>query len=353
MIWRKDHADDVARESAEEAAASSSPERPHVFLEVGIGDQQIGRIGIELFSDIVPRAAENFRLLCTGQKGLGCAGKPLHYRGSAFHRVIPNFVIQGGDITKGDGTGSESAYGSAFEDEGFLLSHSARGLLSLANQGPNSNGSQFAILLGPSPQLDKKHTVFGKVVSGRTVLDRVEATCGVAGACDKVGINREGTGLLAFRTAKTAWITDCGEMPRQDARAIKDACGDAESEHAAKRRRLDGAVHLFHIIKTHKDSRLPVTWQREAATCTKAKAKLAIANIRKRLVASSAIESTFVDLAREHSEESSAQFGGDMGPVEHGTLIPEVEDVGFALQAGELSEPFESARGIHLLLRAM
>ena len=168
---------------------------PHVFFDVTIGGQAAGRVTIELFADTVPKTAENFRCLCTGEKGVGKSGKPLHYKGSSFHRVINEFMAQGGDFTAGNGTGGESIYGMKFADENFTRKHLSRGDLSMANAGPGTNGSQFFLTFIPCSWLDGKHVVFGKVVDGLQVLDALESVGSGSGA-----------------TKAPCMIADCGQL---------------------------------------------------------------------------------------------------------------------------------------------
>merc|ERR1711934_59673 len=161
---------------------------PICFFDMTAGGQSVGRIEMTLRNDVVPKTAENFRALCTGEKGFG-------FRGSAFHRVITNFMCQGGDFTRGNGTGGESIYGAKFADENFQLKHTGPGILSMANAGPNTNGSQFFLCTVKTDWLDGKHCVFGSVTGGMDVVKAVE---------------RVGSGSGA--TSKPVVIADCGQL---------------------------------------------------------------------------------------------------------------------------------------------
>ena len=162
---------------------------PRVFFDITIGGAPAGRIVMELRADITPKTAENFRALCTGEPGFG-------YKGSGFHRVIQQFMLQGGDFTNHNGTGGKSIYGAKFADENFTLKHTVPGLLSMANAGPGTNGSQFFITTVPCDWLDGKHVVFGSVVEGMSVVKAVEAV-----------------GSRSGSTSQKVEIADAGQLP--------------------------------------------------------------------------------------------------------------------------------------------
>ncbi|RLV89622.1 Peptidyl-prolyl cis-trans isomerase D [Spathaspora sp. JA1] len=193
--------------------------RSKVFFDITANGKPKGRIAFELYNDIVPKTADNFRALCTGEKGDSpISSKPLSYKNSIFHRIIKDFMCQGGDFTNGNGTGGESIYGEKFEDENFQLQHDKPFLLSMANAGPNTNGSQFFITTVPTPHLNGKHVVFGEVIEGKSVVRQLER-------CEK-GAND--------KPVENWIIADCGELPEdyvpQATAGVDDGTGDVYEE---------------------------------------------------------------------------------------------------------------------------
>jgi peptidyl-prolyl isomerase F (cyclophilin D) len=169
-------------------SGAPSGSMPRVYLDLAADGAPLGQIVIELRPDVAPMTSENFRALCTGEKGYG-------YKSCLIHRVVKNFVLHGGDFTNHDGTGSRSIYGARFNDESFKLKHDSPGVVSMANAGPHTNGSQFFITLSKTEWLDGKHVAFGRVVQGMEVVKRVEAA-----------------GTLNGATHKRISIDDCGQV---------------------------------------------------------------------------------------------------------------------------------------------
>eukprot|EP01062_Namystynia_karyoxenos_P007865 TRINITY_DN12784_c0_g1_i1.p1 TRINITY_DN12784_c0_g1~~TRINITY_DN12784_c0_g1_i1.p1 ORF type:complete len:295 (+),score=94.17 TRINITY_DN12784_c0_g1_i1:85-885(+) len=195
----------------------------YCFFDMNIGGNPAGRIVMQLKRD-TPRTSENFRALCTGEKGFG-------YQGSIFHRIIPNFMCQGGDFTQGNGMGGKSIYGPKFADENFIHKHTKSGILSMANSGPNTNGSQFFLCTKPTPWLDGKHVVFGEVVQGFDVVKMMER-CG----------NNAGT------VSKKVKIVRSGEL------TVAADSGAASAEPAAKKERTKDPKQLqAEMTAKHRD----------------------------------------------------------------------------------------------------
>lgn len=186
--------------------------KPRVFMDVRIGTTVAGRMVFELFNDIVPRTAENFRCLCTGEKGLAKRSrKPLHFRNTIFHRVIKGFMAQGGDFENADGTGGESIYGPNMRDENFVHKHIGPGMLSMANAGKNTNGSQFFITFRSTPHLNARHVVFGRIIQGMEVLQLIEKTQTARGD----------------RPLNEIVVIDCGEVGKSSGGGSAVAVGES------------------------------------------------------------------------------------------------------------------------------
>ncbi|KAI8603060.1 cyclophilin-like domain-containing protein [Dissophora ornata] len=226
---------------------------PRVFFDVDIDGHRIGRIVMELFQDEVPRTVENFRALCTGERGISkISSVPLHYRGSIFHRVIKGFMIQGGDFTRRDGTGGESIFGAPLQDEGgFKRKHDTEGLLSMANKGPNTSSSQFFLTTRPTPHLDGKHVVFGRVVKGYDVVEKVENTptddrndrplsIVMISNCGELELKIPPK-LLEQQMQQQAAATKKDRAQKQDTNAHKKSSSGSESDsHSTSGKKRDG-----------------------------------------------------------------------------------------------------------------
>mmetsp|Transcript_20175 Transcript_20175/g.44031 ORF Transcript_20175/g.44031 Transcript_20175/m.44031 type:complete len:377 (+) Transcript_20175:59-1189(+) len=200
------------------AEVCNKEDNPHVFLDIVIGGRQPfeGRIEIELFNSLCPRTVENFRCLCTGEKGVGQSGRELCFRGSKFHRIIPGFMCQGGDFTMGNGLGGESIYGSAFQDEfdNGYVKHSESMLLSMANKGEHTNGSQFFLTVAKTPHLDAKHVVFGRVVKGQDAVRQIEQA-----------------GSPSGNPRRPVMIVNCGQLPFRSLEESSESSEDKPSSN--------------------------------------------------------------------------------------------------------------------------
>ncbi|XP_014243211.1 peptidyl-prolyl cis-trans isomerase E [Cimex lectularius] len=190
--WLQEHAGETLevneKASKEDVEEKQKNRNPEVYFDISVGAKRVGRVIILLRKDIAPKTAENFRALCTHEKGYG-------YQNSIFHRIIPEFMAQGGDFTNHDGTGGKSIYGNKFEDENFQLTHNQAGVLSMANSGKNTNGSQFFLCFGPATWLNGKHVVFGQVIRGLEVLKLIEAV-----------------GTKSGKPTEKVTIINCGEL---------------------------------------------------------------------------------------------------------------------------------------------
>lgn len=306
-------------------ASKAMATNPHVYFDIALNGELAGRITVELFKHVVPKTAENFRQLCTGEAGKGKSGKRLNFMGSVFHRVIPGFMCQGGDFTRGDGTGGESIYGEKFRDENFQMKHTGKGILSMANSGPHTNGSQFFICTAATPHLDGKHVVFGQVVSGYEVVQKMERV-----------------GSSSGKTSKKVTIHECGEVENTGPATKKAKTGGAADE-----------VQVLHIIRKHRNSRRASSWRQEKITCSPEEATTFLAGLRKQLQGLDAadLRKRFELLAKEHSDCGSAKSGGDLGKFGRGKMQKAFEDASFALRLGELSDIVSTDSGMHIILR--
>ena len=357
-----------------QAPESKDSKNVHVFFEIGIDDAWAGRIEFELFGDIVPRTVENFRCLCTGEMGRSQRTKQrLTFEGSIFHRIIPSFMCQGGDFTRGDGTGGESIYGDKFADENFKLKHK-KGCLSMANAGPNTNGSQFFICTDAPSHLDGKHVVFGQVSSGYDIVEKMEALGSRSGrvskkvtimSCGMIG-DAEGPETKVPRrqidTAPAARLAPVEESNVGAAGGLLGLLKQADESAAQETSQVVQSqaveedadeVHVLHILRKHAGSRKPKNRGGQLITCSKEEAAQYLEEIANQLVGLSGDElrARFSDLARSDSDCASAKKGGDYGRFRRGQRELTFEDASFALKVGEVSDIVETMSGVHLIMR--
>ncbi|KAM4684843.1 NK-tumor recognition protein isoform 5-T6 [Amazona ochrocephala] len=216
-------------------------DRPQCFFEIEINREPVGRIMFQLFSDICPKTCKNFLCLCSGEKGIGkTTGKKLCYKGTTFHRVVKNFMIQGGDFSEGNGKGGESIYGGYFKDENFILKHDRAFLLSMANRGKHTNGSQFFITTKPAPHLDGVHVVFGLVISGFEVIEQIENLKTDTASRPYADVRVIDCGVLVTKSAKDALEKKkkvCSQSEASDSSSSASSSSESSSESEAESER--------------------------------------------------------------------------------------------------------------------
>nr|XP_010588206.2 NK-tumor recognition protein isoform X5 [Loxodonta africana] len=227
------------------SVAMGAQDRPQCHFDIEINREPVGRIMFQLFSDICPKTCKNFLCLCSGEKGLGkTTGKKLCYKGSTFHRVVKNFMIQGGDFSEGNGKGGESIYGGYFKDENFILKHDRAFLLSMANRGKHTNGSQFFITTKPAPHLDGVHVVFGLVISGFEVIEQIENLKTDAASRPYADVRVIDCGVIATKSAKDVFEKKRKKPTHSEdsdssssSSSSSESSSESEIEHERSRRR--------------------------------------------------------------------------------------------------------------------
>lgn len=414
-MQEKTSAEEAPRNPKKGAVASTSVAamlRPKVFLEITIHNRKLGQIVLELFGDVVPKTVENFRCLCTGEKGISpVCGKPLHYKGCAFHRIVPTKLICGGDVVHGNGKGGNSIYNhdgdGTFPEENFKLKHDRPGLVSMALQGnePGKVGSQFFFITKAHPSYDGKNVVFGRVIQGMDLVSKLESV-----------------GTQSGKPLFDAVISDCGEVESEAMKTRKRKFGEVEDKlpagwtkkesrskpglfyyqheggytqferpsstardplaaasELAKRRKAEaekaqaealparavrkGEARVWHILKKHRDffGKPATSWRQKEIGWHQKEAKAALQKLRDKLVnigvggGPQALQIKFENYARLESDDAiSAKVGGDLGPVTKKQRLfggKEIATAAFELKVGTMSEILETSEGVHLIAR--
>eukprot|EP00397_Hematodinium_sp_SG-2012_P045572 GEMP01051225.1.p1 GENE.GEMP01051225.1~~GEMP01051225.1.p1 ORF type:complete len:416 (+),score=84.65 GEMP01051225.1:78-1325(+) len=373
--------------------------RPQVFFDISFGEKKVGRIVMELWGDIVPKTAENFRQLTTGERGRSSSGKNMHYKGTRFHRIVPGFCVQGGDFEKGDGKGGESIYGKAFNDENFQGRHDKPGILSMANKGPDTNNSQFFITTAKQPRLDGRHVAFGEVLTGMDVLLKCESAGSAAGV-PVFDVVISDCGEVSSAATKKRERTDGPELPKGwEKRESRSKPGlfyyynsaakisqvefpthqtnsklaklfeeqtatsktkDTKIEQSSDRACREGELRLMIMLKKHKTfaGKPQSSWRQKQITITKGEAKEQMEKLRVKLV--NAKEGGGVSMARKkweniaklESDAECAQKGSVVGPWSKSQC--RTQGMGEAIKdltVGDVSAPFETKDSMCMIMR--
>eukprot|EP00927_Polykrikos_kofoidii_P028088 TRINITY_DN24586_c0_g1_i2.p1 TRINITY_DN24586_c0_g1~~TRINITY_DN24586_c0_g1_i2.p1 ORF type:complete len:680 (+),score=108.15 TRINITY_DN24586_c0_g1_i2:79-2118(+) len=381
---------------------------PLVFLEIAADDVSVGRIEFELFADVVPQTAENFRCLCTGERGCSDGSKRrLAFLDSSFHRIIPGFMCQGGDFENADGTGGESIYGPKFGDENFKKKHT-KGCLSMANSGPNTNGSQFFICTSATPHLDGKHVVFGEVVAGFEVVQKMEdfgsrsgrtsrkvriVDCGMVDLGVSQAAKRQRLidvapasrlayehhveealpgGLLGLLKLRDESLGGDDSLSKRDSSYIaaggggllqpsqERTAGGIIGAHAyasgsrSIEPKFEEEIHALHILRKHAGSRKPKCRRGAQINCSRQEAQEYLEEIGMQLIGlppGPELRRQFAAMALTESDCASASKGGDIGCFGRGKRQKAFEEAAFALKVYEMSDIVHTDSGVHLILR--
>jgi cyclophilin family peptidyl-prolyl cis-trans isomerase len=387
--------------------------RPKVFLEIELHKRKLGRIVLELFGDVVPVTVENFRCLCTGEKGASAvSGKPLHYKGCRFHKIIPGKFVQGGDIVHGNGRGGDSIYNqdgdACFPDESFKLKHDRPALISMSHRNGEAgkNASQFFFTSAAAPKLDGKHVVFGRIIQGVDILSKLESSgtpsgkplfesiisdCGEIeseamktrkrkfkeeplppGWEEKESRNKPGlkyyvheSGATQFERPTTrardplAVMAENAKVRRLEAEREKKNNLEALPTRAVEK----GERRIWHILKKHKDffGKPASSWRQKEITWSQKDAKAALLKIRDKLEnigyggGPEALQRKFENYARlESDDDISAKAGGDLGPITKRKVLfggPELAKAAFELEQGKMADIVSTKEGVHLVAR--